>query len=141
MKRIKAFAATLLAIALMIPLAACGDGAGTSKYPSQVITMIVNYSAGGGTDLAARAIADAAAKELGGNITYQNLTGGSGTVGVTSLAQAKNDGYTIGVATLSPLALVPYQLEVTYTPDDFEYICAFSQYSSGGRAGSSAPPR
>ena len=31
MKRIKAFAATLLAIALMIPLAACGDGAGTSK--------------------------------------------------------------------------------------------------------------
>ena len=131
MKRIKAFAATLLAIALMIPLAACGDGAGSSKYPSQVITMIVNYSAGGGTDLAARAIADAAAKELGGNITYQNLTGGSGTVGVTSLAQAKNDGYTIGVATLSPLALVPYQLEVTYTPDDFEYICAFSQYGYG----------
>lgn len=133
MKQIKALAAMLLAFALMIPLAACDSGgkSGADNYPSQVITMIVNYSAGGGTDLAARAIADAAAKQLNGNITYQNLTGGSGTVGVTSLAQAKNDGYTIGVATLSPLALVPYQLEVTYTPDDFEYICAFSQYGYG----------
>ena len=133
MKRIKTLVAALLVIALMIPLAACGDSGKNSadSYPDQVITMIVNYSAGGGTDLAARAIADAAAKQLNGNITYQNLTGGSGTVGVTSLAQAKNDGYTIGVATLSPLALVPYQLEVTYTPDDFEYICAFSQYGYG----------
>lgn len=133
MKRIKTLVAALLVVALMIPLAACGDSGKSSadSYPDQVITMIVNYSAGGGTDLAARAIADAAAKQLNGNITYQNLTGGSGTVGVTSLAQAKNDGYTIGVATLSPLALVPYQLEVTYTPDDFEYICAFSQYGYG----------
>lgn len=131
MKRIKALAALLLALMTVMSLAACNSAGGADKYPNQVITMIVNYSAGGGTDLAARAIADAAAKELSGNITYQNLTGGSGTVGVTSLAQAKNDGYTIGVATLSPLALVPYQLEVTYTPDDFEYICAFSQYGYG----------
>lgn len=131
MKRIKALAALLLALMTVMSLAACSSAGGADKYPNQVITMIVNYSAGGGTDLAARAIADAAAKELSGNITYQNLTGGSGTVGVTSLAQAKNDGYTIGVATLSPLALVPYQLEVTYTPDDFEYICAFSQYGYG----------
>jgi len=35
------------------------------------------------------------------------------------------------VATLAPLALVPYQLDVTYTPDSFKYLCAFGQYGYG----------
>jgi tripartite-type tricarboxylate transporter receptor subunit TctC len=93
--------------------------------------MIVNYSAGGGTDLAARALGDAASAILGKPITVTNVTGGSGTVGVTQLANSKKDGYTIGVATLSPLALVPWQLPVSYTPENFEYICAFGQYGYG----------
>ncbi|MCR4711399.1 MAG: tripartite tricarboxylate transporter substrate binding protein [Clostridia bacterium] len=100
-------------------------------YPTSVITMIVNYSAGGGTDLSARALADAAATALGGTITVSNVTGGNGTVGVTELANSKADGYTVGVATLAPLALMPYQLDVTYTPDSFKYICAFGQYGYG----------
>ena len=130
MKKATKIIALLLCLTMVFALAACG-GSKQAKYPSSAITMIVNYSAGGGTDLAARALADAAAKELGGTITVSNVTGGSGTVGVTEMANSKNDGYTIGVATLSPLALVPHQLEVTYTPDSFEYICAFGQYGYG----------
>ena len=132
MKKMTRIAALLLSVVMVFALCACGAGSGSVEdYPDGAITMIVNYSAGGGTDLAARALADAATKELGGAITVSNLTGGSGTVGVTELANAKADGYTIGVATLSPLALVPWQLEVTYTPDSFEYICAFGQYGYG----------
>lgn len=130
MKNMTRIAALLLCVVMVFALCACGAG-GEKKYPDGAITMIVNYSAGGGTDLAARALADAAAEELGGAITVSNITGGSGTVGVTELANAKADGYTIGVATLSPLALVPWQLDVTYTPDSFEYICAFGQYGYG----------
>ena len=130
MKRIKAIIGMILACSMIFSLTACGSG-GSASYPSEAITMIINYSAGGGTDLAARALGDAAGKALNGTFGYSNLTGGSGTVGVTELANAKNDGYTVGVATLSPLALVPYQLEVTYTPDSFEYICAFGQYGYG----------
>ena len=142
MKKLRRLAAVALAAAMSLSLIACSnsgnpggngdsDNSGTPDYPKSVITMIVNYSAGGGTDLAARALADAAASEMGGTVTVQNVTGGNGTVGVTQLANSKADGYTIGVATLSPLALVPYQLEVTYTPEDFEYICAFGQYGYG----------
>lgn len=131
MKRTK-LVSLILAGTMLLGLAACSGSSGSEdQYPSQAITMIVNYSAGGGTDLAARALADVAAKNLNGTITISNQTGGSGTVGVTALADSKNDGYTIGVATLSPLALVPHQLEVTYTPDSFEYICAFGQYGYG----------
>lgn len=129
MKHLKRILGLCLAVLMVLSLAAPAMAA--DSYPDSVITMIVNYSAGGGTDLAARAIADAAAKIMGGTITFSNITGGSGTVGVTELANSKADGYTIGVATLSPLALVPWQLEVTYTPDSFKYICAFSQYGYG----------
>lgn len=152
MKKLKKMTALVLSLVMLIALCACGggsaqtdskapasdggtasadSGAKTSDYPKGAITMIVNYSAGGGTDLAARALGDAAGNILGGTITVSNVTGGSGTVGVTELANSKADGYTIGVATLSPLALVPWQLEVTYTPDSFKYICAFGQYGYG----------
>ena len=130
MKKLTKLFALVLVLAMVLSLCACGN-AGGKEYPSGPITMIVNYSAGGGTDLAARALGDAASEILGTALTVSNVTGGSGTVGVTELANAKNDGYTIGVATLSPLALVPWQLEVTYTPDSFEYICAFGQYGYG----------
>ncbi len=130
MKKVTKIAALILCAAMLFTLCACGEKKG--EYPGKTaITMIVNYSAGGGTDLAARAIADTAAEILGGTVTVSNITGGSGTVGVTELANSKADGYTMGVATLSPLALVPHQLEVTYTPDSFKYICAFSQYGYG----------
>lgn len=139
MKRRNTVLSLALALSLTMALAACGSNgsesssssASTEKYPSEAITMIVNYSAGGGTDLAARSLGDAASSILGQPITVTNVTGGSGTVGVTELANSKNDGYTMGVATLSPLALMPWQLEVTYAPEDFEYICAFGQYGYG----------
>ncbi len=127
-------------LACLITLALCsGCSADTDIYPNGNITMIVNYSAGGGTDIAARAMADVAAKELGVAITASNVTGGTGTVGVAELANRKNDGYTIGVASLSPLALLPWVLEVPYTPDDFEYICAFGQYGFGIVVGKDSP--
>lgn len=132
MKHMKKFVALSLALLMMIGvMAGCSSSSSNSDYPSGTITMIVNYSAGGGTDLSARALASAAATALGVAITPSNIEGGTGTVGVTELANSKADGYTIGVATLAPLAMAPYQLDVTYTPDSFKYICAFGQYGYG----------
>ncbi len=128
MKRI--FAAILSAILILVLCTACGASA-EAPYPDGPITLIVNYSAGGGTDLAARALCDAASQLLGQPITVTNVTGGSGTVGITEMSNAEADGYTIGVATLAPLAIVPWQMDVTYTPDSFEYLCTYGQYGYG----------
>ena len=96
----------LLCAAMLLPLFACSgsQSAGTPApkdtaapaassapaasgaaegYPNRVITMIVNYSAGGGTDLSARAFGDAISKALGGNITVTNLPGGTCSLGGT----------------------------------------------------------
>ncbi len=143
MNTFKRILAMALAVVMALALVACGgeeapveEGAAGAEtavtdFPNGPMTFLCNYSAGGSTDMTARGLADALSTELGVAVTVNNVAGGSGTVGVAELANQKNDGYTIGLATLSPLAMAPWQMEVTYTPDDFDYLCAIVQYGYG----------
>ena len=67
------------------------------RYPSQAITLIVPFAAGGGTDLVARAFADALKKAVGQPVAVQNLPGAGSAVGTTKLHGARPDGYTLGM--------------------------------------------
>ncbi|MDD7648188.1 tripartite tricarboxylate transporter substrate binding protein [Cloacibacillus porcorum] len=67
------------------------------NYPSKPITMICAYSAGGGSDLAARMVAKYTEKYLGQAIVVENRAGAGGQIGFTALSKAKPDGYTIGM--------------------------------------------
>ncbi|KRB01234.1 ABC transporter substrate-binding protein [Devosia sp. Root685] len=69
-------------------------------YPTKPVTMIVPWGAGGGTDATARLIATLLEKDLGVPVPVENRTGGSGVVGHSAIANARADGYTIGIATL-----------------------------------------
>jgi tripartite-type tricarboxylate transporter receptor subunit TctC len=71
------------------------------NFPSRPITLIVPFPAGGSTDLAARLIAKYAGDELGQTIIVENRGGAGGSIGMTYVARAKADGYTIGMATVS----------------------------------------
>ena len=70
--------------------------AAASDYPNRPVTMIVPYPAGGVTDLAARALADAMEKHLKQPVVVMNKVGGATTMGGYALATAKPDGYTLG---------------------------------------------
>jgi len=103
-----------------------------AEFPDRPITMIVNWGAGGGADLGARALAAKAEKFLGQPIAVMNKTGASGTVGVGAVATAKPDGYTIGVITLGAITLVPHTIKVPYNPlRDFDYILGYGEYLFG----------
>ncbi|NEU31810.1 tripartite tricarboxylate transporter substrate binding protein [bacterium LRH843] len=65
-------------------------------FPKKPITLIVSFSAGGGTDLGARLLASYIEEDLGVPVNVLNKPGGGGWVGWTDLANAKPDGYTIG---------------------------------------------
>ena len=98
------------------------------KFPNRPITLIVNYAAGGLTDLIVRPMAKAAEKELGVPIIIENKAGGSGAVGLTQLAKSKPDGYNIGSITIGAMVVVPLMQKVEYDPfKDFEYICGFGR--------------
>lgn len=108
-------------------------------FPEREIEVIVNYGAGGSTDLSTRVLADAAAKILGQPIRVVNRAGGSGTVGPTFITTAKPDGYTIGVASFSPLAVAPQLQEVPYGLDDFRFIIGHARYRSGIAVAAESP--
>ena len=134
MKR-RLFALSLAALLACGTLASCSgpsDGGGNAgkeeKYPTSAITCIVNWSAGGPADLSTRALAAAMEKELGVPVTVVNKEGGSGTVGMSELAHAKNDGYTFGMVNHNALCLLPFQMDLSYTLEDFNIFTTFNIY-------------
>ncbi len=72
-----------------------------AEYPEREITLIVPWAAGGGTDLVSRVLADVMKVDLGKPVVVVNKPGGGGLLGFNQIAQAKPDGYTVGIATPS----------------------------------------
>ncbi|WP_417259933.1 Bug family tripartite tricarboxylate transporter substrate binding protein [Celeribacter sp.] len=91
MKR-NALASTVAALAVLA-------GPAFADYPERPITLIVPWSAGGGTDAVGRMVAEGLSGELGTPVNVVNRTGAGGIVGHTAMIEADADGYTIGLAT------------------------------------------
>jgi tripartite-type tricarboxylate transporter receptor subunit TctC len=66
-------------------------------YPTRAVTMIVPYAAGGPTDLIARVIAERMREPLGQAIIVENVSGAGGSIGVSRVARAAPDGYTLSI--------------------------------------------
>lgn len=80
-------------------------------YPSQPIKLLVPFAPGGSTDIVARVIADAMRGPLGQPVVVENRAGAAGLIGAEAVARAQPDGYTIGVGTISTLAVNPVMLK------------------------------
>ncbi|WP_243095603.1 tripartite tricarboxylate transporter substrate binding protein [Thermus thalpophilus] len=91
------------------------------RYPSRPITLIVPWSPGGSTDLTARALAPVLEKILKVPVQVVNRTGGGGAVGHGAIAQARPDGYTIGIITLE-VVLPPWVAQTKINADMFSPI-------------------
>lgn len=75
---------------------ASGSGAATLDYPKQNVNVVVQYSAGGGTDLSVRGVLDGV-QDFPVNFSVSNVTGNGGLIGLTQVANSAADGYTLGV--------------------------------------------
>ena len=106
------------------------ETSGSSWAPTQPVTVICPYGAGGGQDIAARLFAKYAGEYAGVNFVVDNQTGGSGTIGNTAISLADPDGYTLGMfcnVNLYDQFLVD---GVTYTEDSFTQLCVFAEDST-----------
>lgn len=113
-----------LAVAAALGLSAITATAAFAEYPERPIEMIVAYSAGGGTDTAARTLAPFIEKYLGdgASITVVNKPGAGGEIGFTELSQAEPDGYTIGFINTPNILTIPISRDTRYTKDDIQAV-------------------
>lgn len=140
MKKMKRIFSLVLALAMALTLVACGnqpadpdtEGNGDTQqetkldWPKKTITVICPYSAGGGSDLMSRAVADELSKRLGVSVVVDDKPGGSGSIGMQLLAASKNDGYTLILTACGACTLSPWLNDVTYTDESFAPICQVS---------------
>src|SRR5574342_752943 len=89
------FAFSTLIIALVAALMVPGAALAQDKFPSKPITVIVPFSAGGSTDLLARAVEKIWPKYSPQPLVIVNKPGGGGVVGTEFVVRSKPDGYTL----------------------------------------------
>ena len=123
---------TILRVALgALSAAGLATAAQAQDFPAKPVTIIVPFSAGGGTDITTRTLAGPMAEALGAEIVVKNTAGAGGTIGTAETARARADGYTIGMMPVGPMTTQPHLRELPYGPDSFDYICqAYSAPSS-----------
>ncbi|WP_459616518.1 Bug family tripartite tricarboxylate transporter substrate binding protein [Bordetella sp. 2513F-2] len=77
------------------------------SFPHRPIQIVVPFATGGTTDILARIMADGMSKALGTSVVVENRAGATGIIGSEYVANAKPDGYTLGIATVSSHSVNP----------------------------------
>lgn len=105
-------------------------GGAQAEYPDHPITYIIGYSPGGASDIAARTWLPYVEKCLGGTVIIEMKPGAAGSIGMTLLANAAPDGYTMGQTTVPDLISQRFGKDAKWSKDSFDYIGNISGASS-----------
>jgi len=95
-----------------------------AQYPNRAVKLIVPYPAGQATDIAARIVGEALAREWGQPVVIENIGGGAAIPGVVTAKNAAPDGYTLLASTSAAMVVNPAIMDkLPYDPfNDFILI-------------------
>ena len=94
-----------LSAIMLFLLAALIGSAVAQDYPIRPVRIIVPYPAGGGTDIAARMVAQKLSDRFHQQFFVDNRAGANGNLGTNLIVKAAPDGYVIGMATPGPVTV------------------------------------
>ena len=84
-----------------------GGAAHAQDYPAKPVRVVVAFTAGGTTDILARAMNQKLTERLKQNFIVDNKPGAGGNLGTELAARAAPDGYTLIVNSVGPIAVNP----------------------------------
>jgi tripartite-type tricarboxylate transporter receptor subunit TctC len=117
---------TLLA-GLLLVAAGIAAPALAQGFPDRPVTLVVPYPAGGSADILARTVGQKLAAQLGQPVVVENKGGAGTAIGARFVAEARPDGYTLLLGTVSSQAINPAMSKVGYDPvKDFVPVSALA---------------
>jgi len=101
----RAFTHLLIGAALALAVA---PPARAQAWPVKQIRMVVNFAAGGSTDVIARSMSQKLGEALGQPVVVENRVGAAGNIGLDSVARSAPDGYTLLHTADGPVVVNPH---------------------------------
>jgi len=102
----------LLLLSLSLPGSFCHG----QSWPAKPVRIMVGASAGGGTDIIARMLAEKYQAVFGQPFVIENKPGAGNTIAADIAAKAAPDGYTLLLATNTAQAIAPHLLKLGFDP-------------------------
>jgi tripartite-type tricarboxylate transporter receptor subunit TctC len=94
--------------AALVLLLASAASAFAQDYPTKPIKIVVGFPPGGSNDIVARIVAPKLGEILGQPVVVENKPGANATIGTDFVAKSAPDGYTLLLASASPLVITPH---------------------------------
>jgi tripartite-type tricarboxylate transporter receptor subunit TctC len=104
----------VLGLAAGAATALLSSGARAQTWPQKPVTVIVPFAAGGNTDGIGRMAAQRLSDAFGKSFVVENRPGAGGAIAAEMVKRAAPDGYTLFIAALPVMAVVPAMSKVRY---------------------------
>ena len=88
-----------------------GPALHADNYPSKPITLVAAFGPGSASDTICRVIAQPLSAALNESVIVENRPGANGALAGQYVARSAPDGYTLLMATNSPLSAVPFMMK------------------------------
>lgn len=125
LNRSKRFTSILISTIIMFSCLMLGTTvhAQPKNWPDKSIKLIVGFPPGGGSDAVARIMAINLSQMWGQQVIIDNRGGAAGTIAADLVAKSANDGYTLGLAHVNAMSIIPalgqkmpYNATTDFTP-------------------------
>jgi tripartite-type tricarboxylate transporter receptor subunit TctC len=92
-------------------------------WPTRPVRLVIPFGVGGGSDVAARLLAQELSTRWGQQVIVENKPGADTSIAASEVQRAAPDGYTLLMTINSTLTLTPHTMKVAYDPmGDFTYV-------------------